>query len=145
MLRLQHFAQQRASHPERKMDEVFDPQDSIFNKAKNLIGEMVVTSTWKPEIYRATHWFRDIFLWEGSFSSSQRAQTFDTSQKVEEKTYLNCPFAEKDECKALGGRWDPNVKKWYVQGTISLEKFSKWLPKSAPKLGTADINDDIPF
>ena len=104
-----------------------------------------MTSTWKPEIFRATHWFRDVFLWEDSSSSSQRVQTFHTSQKVEEKTYLNCPFAEKDECKALGGRWDPNVKKWYVQGTISLEKFSKWLPKSAPKLETADVDDDIPF
>ena len=139
------FLSFEGNHPERKMDEVFDPQDLIFNKAKNLIGEKVVTSTWKPEIFKATHWFRDVFLWEGSSSSSQRVQTFHTSQKVEEKTYLNCPFAEKDECKALGGRWDPNVKKWYVQGTISLEKFSKWLPKSAPKLETADIDDDIPF
>ena len=40
--------------PERKMDEIFDPGDVIFNKAKDLIGEMVVTVTWKPEIFKAT-------------------------------------------------------------------------------------------
>ena len=139
------FLSFEGSHPERKMDEVFDPQDLIFNKAKNLIGKMVVTSTWKPEIFRATHWFRDIFLWEDSVPSGQREQTFDTSKKVEEKTYLNCPFAEKDECKALGGRWDPNLKKWYVQGMMDLDKFRKWLPKSKPTLETVDIDDDIPF
>lgn len=139
------FLSFEGSHPERKMDEVFDPQDLIFNKAKNLIGEMVVTSTWKPEIFRATHWFRDIFLWEGGISSSQPEWTFDTPQKVEEKTYLNCPFAEKDECKALGGKWDPNVKKWYVPGTMDLDKFRKWLPKSAPTPETVDTDDDIPF
>ena len=27
-----------------------------------------------------------------------------------EKTYLNCPFDDKDECKALGGRWDGDAK-----------------------------------
>ena len=26
-------------------------------------------------------------------------------------TYLNCPYAEKDECKSLGGRWDKDRKK----------------------------------
>ena len=139
------FLSFEGNFPERKMDEIFDPQDLILNKAKSLIGEMVVTTTWKPEIFKSTHWFRDIFLWEAGFPSSKRAQTFSTPQKVDEKTYLNCPFAEKDECKALGGRWDPDVKKWYVQGTISIEKFSKWLPKSLPKLKTADIDDDIPF
>lgn len=137
------FLSFEGSHPERKMDEVFDPQDLIFNKAKNLIGKMVVTSTWKPEIFRATHWFRDIFLWEDGVPLGQREHTFDTPKKVEEKTYLNCPFEEKDECKALGGRWDPNVKKWYVQGMMNLDEFRKWLPKSAPTSETVDIDDDI--
>ena len=24
--------------------------------------------------------------------------------------YLNCPYNEKDECKALGGRWDNDAR-----------------------------------
>ena len=103
------FLSFEGNFPERKMDEIFDPKDLVLNKAKSLVGEMVVTTTWKPEIFSATHWFRDIFLWEGSFSSNHREQAFHKNQKLEEKTYLNCPFAEKDECKALGGRWDPNL------------------------------------
>ena len=41
--------------------------------------------------------------------------------------YLDCPFNEKDECKALGGKWDPEQKKWYVPDGISASNFQKWL------------------
>ena len=34
--------------------------------------------------------------------------------------FLDCPYSEKDECKSLGGRWDNDVKKWYVHGTRTL-------------------------
>jgi len=44
-----------------------------------------------------------------------------------EKTYLNCPFDEKEECKALGGRWDGDAKKWYVPAGKDTAPFSKWL------------------
>jgi hypothetical protein len=27
---------------------------------------------------------------------------------------LRVPYSEKDEAKALGARWDPSIKKWYV-------------------------------
>jgi len=42
--------------------------------------------------------------------------------------YLNCPFDEKDEAKALGAWWDPDVKKWYVPEHLSVVDFQKWLP-----------------
>lgn len=41
--------------------------------------------------------------------------------------YLKCPFSDKDLAKALGARWDKNVKQWYVPDGISLEPFQKWL------------------
>ena len=28
---------------------------------------------------------------------------------------LNVPYREKDDAKALGAKWDPNIKKWYVR------------------------------
>jgi hypothetical protein len=27
---------------------------------------------------------------------------------------LNVPYEEKDEAKALGARWNADIKKWYV-------------------------------
>lgn len=44
-------------------------------------------------------------------------------------TFLNVPYAEKDEARALGARWNPGKKRWYVPNGIALEAFAKWMPK----------------
>ena len=41
--------------------------------------------------------------------------------------FLNCPFNEKEECKSLGGKWDPDQKKWYIPDGINIDKFKKWI------------------
>lgn len=41
--------------------------------------------------------------------------------------YLNCPFTAKDQAKALGARWDKNVKQWYVPTGLPLGPFHRWL------------------
>lgn len=43
-------------------------------------------------------------------------------------TYLDVPFKEKDEAKALGARWDGGAKKWYVPDGKDLTPFNAWLP-----------------
>jgi len=35
---------------------------------------------------------------------------------ISTKTYLNVPYAKKDEVKALGAKWDPTIKKWFISG-----------------------------
>ena len=44
--------------------------------------------------------------------------------------YLECPYAEKDECKSLGGRWDNDSKKWYLPDGTDHTPFSKWIPEN---------------
>lgn len=39
---------------------------------------------------------------------------------------LNVPYAEKNEAKALGAKWNPKLKKWYVTNTKEYYKFIKW-------------------
>ena len=39
---------------------------------------------------------------------------------------LNVPYAEKDEAKSLGARWNPELKKWYVADKKDYHKFTKW-------------------
>ena len=41
---------------------------------------------------------------------------------------LDVPFAEKDEAKALGARWDPACKTWYVPAGLDPDAFERWLP-----------------
>lgn len=44
------------------------------------------------------------------------------------KLYLNVPYNEKEEAKALGAKWDPEVKKWYVSTNPShYVRFAKWI------------------
>jgi len=52
-------------------------------------------------------------------------------------TFLNVPYAEKDEARALGARWNPGRKRWYVPDGVALEAFGKWMPKEGADAGGA--------
>lgn len=56
------------------------------------------------------------------------------------RTYLNVPYAQKDEAKALGARWDPAQKKWYVPAGKDFSLFTKWHmdPESTVNLLTSN-------
>ena len=41
---------------------------------------------------------------------------------------LVTPFAEKDEAKALGARWDAAKKCWYIVNVDDLTPFMRWIP-----------------
>jgi len=40
---------------------------------------------------------------------------------------LKVPYAEKDEAKALGARWNPTRKCWYVPDGKPTEAFARWV------------------
>jgi hypothetical protein len=43
---------------------------------------------------------------------------------------LNCPFAEKDQAKALGARWDAGKRVWYIVDVEDLTPFMRWMPRA---------------
>lgn len=43
---------------------------------------------------------------------------------------LQVPFAEKDDAKRLGARWDGRQRTWYVPEGTDPTPFRKWLPES---------------
>jgi hypothetical protein len=43
--------------------------------------------------------------------------------------FLDVPYAEKDGAKALGARWNPTRKRWYVPDGVDPAPFAQWLPK----------------
>jgi hypothetical protein len=43
------------------------------------------------------------------------------------RIYLDCPFEDKDECKSLGGRWDKELRRWYVPEHLSPLPFVDWM------------------
>ena len=44
---------------------------------------------------------------------------------------LDVPFAEKDEAKELGARWDPDIRKWFVPYGVDPRPFEKWMKSGA--------------
>lgn len=68
------------------------------------------------------------------------------------KTYLNVPYASKDEARRKGARWDPVSKKWYIENVDDVLPFMKWLPEylkvpygSRPKNRTKTVDPGSPF
>jgi hypothetical protein len=49
---------------------------------------------------------------------------------------LVTPFAEKDQVKALGARWDATRKVWYVVNVPDLSPFTRWIPDLAAAQAT---------
>lgn len=43
-----------------------------------------------------------------------------------ERIWLDVPFAEKDEAKAAGARWDPSARRWYAprRGIAALDRWA---------------------
>ena len=49
--------------------------------------------------------------------------------RMEAVTKLNVPYAEKDEARRLGARWNAELKTWYVPPGLLLAAFERWLPR----------------
>ena len=45
--------------------------------------------------------------------------------------YINVPFAEKDEAKALGARWDNDARSWYYIDSLQKDKFKRWINETS--------------
>ncbi len=52
------------------------------------------------------------------------------------KTYLAVPLEQKERAKALGARWDPARRAWYVPDGIDLTPLLRWVP-NLPRLSRA--------
>ncbi len=47
---------------------------------------------------------------------------------MNERIYLTVAYAEKDQAKALGARWDAMARRWFVPEGVAIESFNRWLP-----------------
>lgn len=59
------------------------------------------------------------------------AHRSSSSQRESAETLLDCPFAQKDQAKQLGARWNPSLQKWYVPAGQPTAPFARWLPQSS--------------
>lgn len=63
---------------------------------------------------------------------------------------LKVPFNEKDQAKALGARWNAELKQWYVPQGVNAAPFEKWFTdtpstaKGATKAATQTTANNSP-
>ncbi|MCI7766650.1 MAG: DUF5710 domain-containing protein [Oscillospiraceae bacterium] len=43
---------------------------------------------------------------------------------------LDVPYAEKDQAKALGALWNPEIKRWYAKNRYSYPKLKRWISQN---------------
>jgi hypothetical protein len=48
------------------------------------------------------------------------------------RIYLDVPYAEKDNAKSFGAKWDFNLKRWYVAEQEDITELSKWFSDNQP-------------
>src|SRR3546814_2300404 len=53
---------------------------------------------------------------------------------------LHVSFAEKDQVRELGGRWDKNRKVWYVPEGVDASPFSQWLEERPQEIKPHDTS-----
>src|SRR6516165_4199433 len=62
-----------------------------------------------------------------------------------EMIYLEIAYAQKDEAKSFGVRWDPKEKLWYFPGDVLPKELERFRPANATKGPVEKIILDIPF
>lgn len=50
-------------------------------------------------------------------------------EDLDDRIYLNVPFSEKDEVKALGAYWNGSKRRWVMRKDSDPNLFRRWLPK----------------
>jgi hypothetical protein len=65
-----------------------------------------------------------------SFTFTQSGPHHYFYKMADSKIYLNVPFAQKDEAKALGARWYAVQKKWHAPADKDITLFAKWQTES---------------
>lgn len=60
-------------------------------------------------------------------TAAQTSGSSYTPLSKTERYYIHCPYAEKDQAKSLGAKWDPARKQWYYTSPDQEHLFRRWL------------------
>jgi putative DNA primase/helicase len=74
---------------------------------------------------------RQIAEHEREQQTTQAGQVDQSSQSS--KIWIDVPYPQKDEAKALGARWDRQEQSWYVPAGVAPAPFARWTPATAPQ------------
>lgn len=64
--------------------------------------------------------------------AQEQGEAMNTTTVSDDKVWLDVPYKQKDEVKALGARWDRAERSWYVPAGLDVTPFEQW--RAAPKV-----------
>lgn len=100
------------------------------------VTEMTAMNYQKLSDYQYTHKYPIVYKGSGSARDviRRKFELANPKPKIKPKkkkkisknarTYLNVPYSQKDDVKALGAKWDAKKKRWYCNGDPS--KLKRW-------------------
>jgi hypothetical protein len=74
-----------------------------------------------------------LVLWRGRIAHRKNIDLEHVSHMV----FLTVPYAQKDAAKALGARWNPTRRRWYVADGVDTAPFAKWIDAASAAAGAA--------
>nr|WP_319491598.1 ArdC-like ssDNA-binding domain-containing protein [uncultured Desulfobacter sp.] len=73
-------------------------------------------------------------------TEANQAATKPQFHNATRKTYIHVPYAEKDEAKGLGAKWDKEQKSWFIAAGTDPQLFEKWMKLQENKeIDTSDL------
>lgn len=70
-----------------------------------------------------------------NIDAARQAERVPLVQDRPDRIYLDVPFSDKDQVKALGAQWDYLQRRWWITRAMPKRSFSKWLPATVAKDG----------
>ncbi|WP_417833990.1 zincin-like metallopeptidase domain-containing protein [Thalassospira xiamenensis] len=136
-LGLGHYPERHAAYVGSWMKAIKEDRNALFTAARD--AENIRTWIVEPDLrqslipVKAKEQAKTIAQNPAVEQQKEKAMSDEMSQAPNQDTsterkrvYLNVPFSEKDEAKALGAKWDRRAKAWYARDDMELEPFKRW-------------------
>lgn len=136
-LGLGHYPERHAAYVGSWMKAIKEDRNALFTAARD--AENIRTWIMEPDLrqslipVKAKEETKTIAPNPAVERQKENAMSDEMSKAPNQDTnterkriYLNVPFSEKDEAKALGAKWDRRAKAWYAHDDMELEPFKRW-------------------
>lgn len=129
-----------AGYVESWLHALREDRNEIFHAAKDaeIIKTWVMEPERRPELERAARQHvtaqtrTGIEAREASVRQAVSAMEQTMQDQPASRTHITVPFAERNEAKNLGARWDRTEKSWYIPAGADPAAFAKWTEAKQP-------------
>lgn len=119
---LGHYPERHAGYVESWLKAVRDDRNVLFRAARDAdrIRTWIMEPEKRLELERAAG--------QARAAGNEQEQERETAMAPADakRVYLTVPFAEKDQAKAAGARWDRRAKSWYAPDGADLAALDRW-------------------